>query len=230
MAIDLDALRRAYFASEERKGPPDHIPTREELYALYEQRAVAACLAVGRDPVTEGLGEHGSLIGGPDKPLRVLPAEPEDCVPIEPMPLAWFSYPQAFVPKCDDSLPDPEEQGHPVLKMLCGAYFAGVPQRPIPARLARMLRAEELDDAEAFVLGQLFAAIFPAELALLLSRERLTVHELARAIHLSGTRRAQVVRWLHQFAVRPEHAEKTQSSKAEPCSCPGRHTSSLDHG
>ena len=206
MAIDFDALRRAYFDGD-HQGPPDHLPTREELIALYERRAVAACLASGADPVVEGLGEHGSLIGGADKPLRVLPAEPEDSVPIEPMPLAWFAYPEATAPVYDPSLPDPESHDHPLLSVIASAYLAGVPQRPSPAALARMLRAPELDDSDAFVLHQLFAAIFPAELALLLSQERLTVYELARAVHLSGTRRAQVVRWLHQFAIPPRSTD-----------------------
>lgn len=124
-------------------------------------------------------------------------------MPVEPMPLAWFDYPQAHVPVYDPTLPPPETQGHPLLFMLTCAYFAGVPQRPSPEDLARLLRSSELDDTNAFVLYQLFGAIYMDEIPLLLSHERLTVHELARAVHLSGVRRAEVIHWLNQFAVPP---------------------------
>ena len=97
MPFDIDAVRRAYFAPP-KDGPPDHVPTREELIARYEQRAVAARLAAGRDPAAKGIEEHGSLIGGPGKPLRVFGRDPEDASPIEPMPLEWFAYPQAISP------------------------------------------------------------------------------------------------------------------------------------
>ena len=53
------------------------------------------------------------------------------------------------------------------------------------------------------ILNQVFAAIYPSELKLLISHERLTIHEIARAILLSGARRGQVVRWFNQFAVPP---------------------------
>ena len=87
--------------------------------------------------------------------------------------------------------------------MLSAAYLAGVPNRPTAAEFAKILRASELNDAQALLLNQVFAAIYPSELKLLISHERLTIHEIARAIHLSGTRRAQVVRWINQFAVPP---------------------------
>ena len=36
-----------------------------------ERRFVRLCLERGGDPKAEGLGEHGALIGGPGKPVRL---------------------------------------------------------------------------------------------------------------------------------------------------------------
>ena len=71
MAVDVEAVRFAY-----RNPRPDSgfrgVPTREEQLAEAERELTRLCLANGGDPVAEGLGEHGSLIGGRNKPLRLL--------------------------------------------------------------------------------------------------------------------------------------------------------------
>ena len=63
--IDFEAVRHAY-----RSPPPpnDHVPTIEERIAAYEHQRVRQAQELGLDPRVEGLGEHGSLIGGPGKP------------------------------------------------------------------------------------------------------------------------------------------------------------------
>ena len=204
MMLDREAIRCAYFAPP-REGPPDHIPTDEELIAAHERRMVEACLASGDDPVAEGLGEHGSVIGGPDKPTRILiaPDAPEFIVPIEPMPLTWFSHPEAMVPRLDPDLPPAARRGHPFLRGLLHAHAAGVANRPTPAALARSLRAETVTESEAADLYNIFGCVFATDFGRFLWDEGLSLYEYARAIHHSGTRRNHLIRWLHLFAVAP---------------------------
>ena len=64
MAFDRAAIRCAYFAPP-REGPPDHVPTDEELIAAHERRMVEVCLAAGGDPVAEGLGEGDRVVVSP---------------------------------------------------------------------------------------------------------------------------------------------------------------------
>ena len=172
MAIDIDSVRRAYYTHRE-DDHPDHVPTREELIARYERRAFALCLSAGRDPAVEHLGEHGSLVGGSGNPLRIFARIPEDAVPLEPMPLDWFSYPEATTPVETPSRPRREDRFIPA--MLSAAYLAGIPDRPSGEEVARMLRDPQLTDAERFFLNQIFSAIYPAELMFLISRERLSI-------------------------------------------------------
>ena len=90
--LDLARVRHAY-----RHPPPDdpeRVLTREELYARYERRRVEGCLRRGGDPRREGLGEHGSLIGGPGKPLTAFGVRPERAGRLRPLPLAWFDHPR----------------------------------------------------------------------------------------------------------------------------------------
>ena len=90
--LDLDKIRHYYFNPP--PDDPERVPTREELYASEERRAVERCLLGGGDPRERGLGEHGSLIGGPDKPLRQFTWDPEFAPRSRtPLPLAWFDNP-----------------------------------------------------------------------------------------------------------------------------------------
>ena len=83
-----------------RLGPPDRPLTRQEHIARYERRGLAACLAIGADPCALRIGEHGSLIGGPDKPLSVsnLDCPPEYRPPWNPLPLSRFTHRRARTP------------------------------------------------------------------------------------------------------------------------------------
>ncbi len=91
--LDLAKVRRLYFNPP--PDDPEREPTREELWARAESRAVEACLRWGGDPKAEGLGEHGALIGGRGKPLRRLTSNPERSLRRRPLPLAWFDTPRA---------------------------------------------------------------------------------------------------------------------------------------
>ena len=95
MAIDQKALRKAYYSP-----PPEgeflDIPTREEYMAEAERWFVQLCLERGGDPEAEGLGEHGALIGGPGKPVRLLVGHSrpfEQYARPRLAPLDWFERP-----------------------------------------------------------------------------------------------------------------------------------------
>ena len=196
--LDIAKLRHAYF------NPPRENPgrpfTREEHIARHERRSVAACLAAGGDPRAEGLGEHGSLIGGSDKPLSTsnLDCPPEYRPPWSPLPLTWFMHRRARTP-----LPGGPPDDHPVLDALIADHLAGYPNRPTGAELARILRSEAPTARERSILYHVLGCIHPWDLTRLLAHERLSIYELARAIHFSGIRRPDVIDWLHMFASRP---------------------------
>ena len=119
-----------------RLGPPDRPLTREEHIARYERRGLAACLAIGADPCALRIGEHGSLIGGPDKPLSAsnLDCPPEYRPPWNPLPLSWFTHRRARSP-----LPGGPPDDQPVLAALIGDHLAGYPNPPSTAELARAI-------------------------------------------------------------------------------------------
>ena len=64
--LDVAKIRHFYFHPP--PDDPEHESTPEELWAAAERQAVEECLRRAGDPRAEGLGEHGSLIGGPEKP------------------------------------------------------------------------------------------------------------------------------------------------------------------
>ena len=204
MPIDFTAVRRAYFEGP-GDGPPDHIPTREERIGWAERRAVESYRRGGWDPEAAGIGEHGSLIGGPSKPLRVDHREfpPEDVVPIRPVPLEWFSYPEAMRSCLAPELTPAPARGHPFLDHMLKAHAAGMAPKPTPAELARIIGAETVTDHEHFHLRNMFGCVYAHDFARFLWDEGLSIFELARAIHHSRVRRNHLIRWLHQFALNP---------------------------
>ena len=61
-------------------------------------------------------------------------------------------------------------------------------------------------DRERSQIWHIFACIRMTDLKRLLTWAGLSLYEIARAIHLSDTRRAEVCTWINQFAVHPnEH-------------------------
>ncbi len=201
--LDIAELRYAYFHP-----PPDdlHRPlTREEHIARHERRALDACRLDGSDPRVFHIGEHGSLIGGPDKPLSFsnLDCPPEYRAGRLPLPLSWFTHPGARTPP-----PGGIPKDHPVLDALIADHLAGYPDRPTGSELARVFRSPAPTPRDRSILYHILGCIRPWDLTRLLSRERLSVYELARAIHFSGIRRPQVIDWLHMFAAPPESPDE----------------------
>lgn len=72
--LDFAKVRAFYF--DPPADDPARIPSREELYARFERERFEHCLVRGGDPEAEGLGPHGSLIGGANKPLTFSTAFP----------------------------------------------------------------------------------------------------------------------------------------------------------
>lgn len=210
--LDIAQLRHAYFhpPADERDRPL----TREEHIARYERRALDACREHGSDPRHLHIGEFGSLIGGPDKPLSFsnLDCPPEYRASRSPLPLSWFTHPNARTPA-----PGGPPEDHPVLDALIADHLAGYPDRPTAAELARIFRSTVPTSRERSILYHVLGCIRPWDLTRLLSRERLSVYELARAIHFSGIRRPQVIEWLHMFAARPP-ARRPGTPPASPAS------------
>lgn len=89
------------------------------------------------------------------------------------------------------------------LETLSADHLAGFNPRPDARTLRRLLRADRLTDAEAHTIEQFLTRLRMIELAYLLSRAGLTIHEIARAILLSGLTTPAKVHWLNQFAAAP---------------------------
>ena len=202
MAVDIEAVRFAYF-----NPPPEDVfygvPTIEEQLAEAERRLVRLCIEDGGDPVAEALGEHGSLIGGPDKPLRLLidHARPlEEYARPRLAPPAWFDHPQG---KATSGLHDPE---HMRLRMAIASHMAGTPHqsRPTPEQLLESLTAAEPDAMQRFWLHSAISCTSVCELRSIMVHEGISRHDLVRAVHAAGAVRHALARWLNQFAVRPD--------------------------
>lgn len=192
--INFQAVRRAY-----RSPPPpgDHVPTIEERIAAFERQRVADARQRGQDLRTSRMGEYGSLIGGPGKPPTRFEGgrRAEDMARMPPMPLEWFDHDNAhYRTPCADP--------HKYLDTLSADHLAGRNPRPDGRTLRRLLRADHLTEQEAHLVEQFLARLRMIELASLLSRASLTVHEIARAMHLSGTTTPAKIHWLNQFASR----------------------------
>lgn len=197
--LDTAKIRHLYFNPP--AGAPPPAPSREELYARAERRAVEDCVLAGGDPREQGLGEHGALIGGPGKPARHFSRDPDFTRRSRtPLPLSWFGHPQA------GSRPDPTPSPREVdafFAHLSGAHLAGYPDRPGGARLARIFRSPRMTSDERDQVWHVFACIHPWDLPGLLSAGGMSVYEIARAIHLSGTLRPQAIAWINLFGAPP---------------------------
>ena len=193
--IDFDAVRRAYFSP-----PPqgDHVPTIEERVAAYERQRVAEARRRGVDMRKSRMGEYGSLIGGPGKPpTRFEGGRPAEYMArMPPMPLEWFDHENAHL---RTPCADPDRY----LETLSADHLAGFNPRPDGRSLRRLLRAESLTEPEAHMIEQFLTRLRMIEMAYLLSRAGLTLHEIARAMLLSGVMTPRKVHWLNQFAARP---------------------------
>lgn len=197
--LDIPKVRRLYFNPP--RDDPERVPSREELYAREERRQVENCVLSGGDPRKEGLGEHGSLIGGPGKPIRHFTWDPEFAPRSHtPLPLAWFDYPRAH------SRPSPPpDDVSAFFAHLSGGHLAGYPNRPWGFELARIFRASHMTAVERDQVRHVFACIQLWDLPGLLWSGGMSVYEVARAIHISLTFRPHVLAWINLFGVPPEN-------------------------
>ena len=196
--LDLGMVRALYF--DPPPHDPERIPSREELYARYERDRFERCLLRGGDPEAEGLGPHGSLIGGRSKPLTLFHGFPELRTRLHPLPLSWFEHPRARAPIVP---PGGIPEANAFFHGLSCAYLAGMPDRPSGPLLRRHFRSAELSPQAWSHVWHVFACIRSLDLHRLIPRGGVSLYEVARAIHITGTRRGNIVSWINQFAVRP---------------------------
>ena len=199
--LDFDQVRACYF--DPPPYDPERIPSREELTARLERDRVEDCLLRLGDPVAEGLGPHGSLIGGGGKPLTVHHVRPEVHAKLRPLPLTWFDHPRRHTRTLP---PGGLEEAHLFFRSLSHAHLAGHAHRPSGPLLRRYFCSPALSGIPSSLVWHVLACVRGFDLNRLLAYGGLTIYEIARAIHLSGIRRASVTHWINQFAIRPETA------------------------
>ncbi len=78
-----------------------------------------------------------------------------------------------------------------------------MPDRPSGALLRRYFRSAELSGQPWSQVWHVLAAIRGFDLHRLLPRGAVSLHEIARAIHITKIRRATIVSWINQFGCPP---------------------------
>ncbi len=203
MPIDYNAVRKAFYGPP-LASPPDHLATREEILAEHQRICLQVSKDLGVDPSTHAAGEHGSLIGGPGRPLTVIGRPVERLLRLEPMPLDWFDYPQArraWYGSCDNTAAHRERIEF--LEEVIHCHLAGFPEPPTATELATWILCPVSVPSGTGPLYNIFENIPPGQCACLLSRGHFSVYEVARIIILSEARSPELIAWLHQFAVDP---------------------------
>lgn len=193
--IDYD-LVRAYY-TDPPPPRPDRVPSDEELIARHERRLFDDCILRGGDPVAEGLGPHGSMIGGAGKPTTIHYCRAERATPVDPLPLSRWDYRRARLRILP---PGGQPAAHAYLADLSGLYLAGIADRPTGPRLARMFRSTDLSDPDRPILTHLLNAVTAPRFFSLRGLGGISLYEMARALHATRTRRADLVGWINQFA------------------------------
>ena len=201
MAIDLRAVQSAY-----RRGPPGPgfygVPSREERIAESERVLVRLCEQSGNDPKNEGLGEHGALIGGRDKPTRVMLGNSRPfehyCSP-RLAPATWFQIARSAEPIT------PRDANLKRLDLAIKSYLAGTPRnsRPSPAELYAAFFTERPSDLERFWLHSILSCVTVSELRRIILLDGLPRHIVVSALHRAGVLRHDLSNWLNQFACQP---------------------------
>lgn len=201
MALDLAAVQRAYFG-----GPPgpdfNGIPTREERVAESERVLVRLCIERGQDPACEGRGEHGALIGGESKPVRLHEGNSRPmaqyCKP-RLAPVCWFEHAGG---RATSGLADPN---HARLAVAIASHMAGTPHttRPSPPAMHEAFVSENPSDLELFWLHSVLSCVSVNELRKIVHFEGYSLRTTVRALHLSGVLRHDLTNWLNQFACPP---------------------------
>ncbi len=204
MALDLEALRKAYWS-----GPPgpafDRVSTREERIANGMRILIDRCRKVGIPPERYGLGEHGALIGGPGKPCT---RSPDNSRPMENhceprlAPPEWFAHDKGGQPR--------HREGDERLSSLIASYLAGMPleSKPSSEELRGALQARHLNALEQFWLHEVLSCATIPELRFVIQAEGLPFGQFVRCLHNAGVRRHDVTDWMNQFAVKPANSQE----------------------
>ena len=66
------------------------------------------------------------------------------------------------------------------------------------------IRSAVLSDADRAIIRHLFGAIPAPRFYQLRTDGGVSLYEMARALHATRTRRADLVRWINRYAVRPQ--------------------------
>lgn len=150
-------------------------------------------IACGGDPAEQGLGEFGSLIGGPGKPLRRFNyIEVERLVPIAPVPLEWFDHPLGHSAGTG-------EVKRNWLRAVPGSHLAGSAVKLTPERFVDCLRTGECSGLESRALGGLFQTMWQWEMREFFSEvPTVTPYQFA-----CGVRNGRLTHWIHRYARDP---------------------------
>ena len=219
MPINYYAVRKAFYGPP-LASPPDRLPTQEEVLAEHQRISMQCTIEMGLDPATRAIGEHGSLIGGPGKPLTVIARPVERLLRLEPMPLEWFDYPQArraWRGRADDDTAGRDRIEF--LQEVIHSHLAGFPDPPTATELSSWICSPASFPPKTAALYNIFENISSGQCARMLSRGHFCVYEVARIVILSEARAPEVIAWLHQFAVDPSQrsgSELDDAQRADP--------------
>ena len=204
--IDYGAVRKAFYGPP-LASPPDHLPTPAEVLAEHQRICLQCSAEFGPFPSAGAVGEHGSLIGGPGKPVTVIARPVELLLRLEPMPLDWFDYPQAHRAWCrpaDEATATGERIEF--LEEVIHCHLAGFPNPPTATELSAWILSPTAHPPRTAALYNIFENISPGQCARMLSRGHFSLYEVARVILRSEARAPRLVAWLHQFAVDPKQS------------------------
>ena len=167
--------------------------------ANFERAEMRRCLAEGGDPKTQGIAEHGELLGGQGKAPRLLYGG------IKPprhfgfrgglAPMEWFAHEDAQ----RTGRADPD---HKFLVMMIASCTAGAVSKPTGAEVYESIVTDDaISDDAAGDLAHMLGCMSEEDLPGLLEDEGLSAHQVARAFHRSHCRRHSHMDWINGFAV-----------------------------
>ena len=138
------------------------------------------------------------------------PRGPREGTGLPPLPLAWYAYPAAREPWPPRGGVE-EAQGF--LGWLSAKHLAGLRNRPAGSEMERRFRAETLTRLESHHLRHIFLCLRAPDFSRLLVASGLSVYEVARTVHNSGTHRAAIAIWLEAYAIRPDDLGKVPEER-----------------
>ena len=131
----------------------------------------------------------------------------DDRARVDLWPLAAFDHP-------DGRLRGPLDPEHTVLAWLLSRSFAGIAGRPEAKDLHRWIVAPSRTPRQrAWLVDVLkFAAIRPAQLASLVRRDAVSIHDIAVVLHEATCDYGPLTGWLNKYAMPPAGSERPRPS------------------